>query len=117
MYVCSQAQNSINFRVDMNKPIEIGLFEASSGDRVILRGSFNNWQSDDYILNERDGDNIFTGIFNIDGDSGTLAEYKYVIMKANGKVLWEKYPNPENPPNGNRTIILTGGSRELEPVL
>lgn len=116
VYIHCQAQNDICFRVDVNKPVEIGLFEASSGDRVILRGSFNNWQGDDYVLYDQDGDNIYSGTFLIEGDPETGMEYKFIILKASGKALWEKNPNPENPPNGNRTFILTGESQEFQPA-
>jgi C-terminal processing protease CtpA/Prc len=104
--IYTQAQNNISFRIDMNTPVELGLLEVSSGDRIILRGSFNNWQGDNYVLNDQDGDHIYSGTFMIEGDPGTVVEYKFIILKAGGKALWEKYPDPENPPNGNRTFTL-----------
>jgi hypothetical protein len=44
-----QAQNKITFRVDMSRPVESGLLDPSSGDRVILRSSFNSWTGGMYI--------------------------------------------------------------------
>ncbi len=115
--IYAQAQNNISFRVDMNTPLELGLFEASSGDRVILRGSFNNWQGDSYVLNDQDGDHIYSGTFMIEGDPGTSLEYKFIILKAGGRALWEKYPDPENPPNGNRTFTLDTVYHEPDPAI
>ncbi|KPK81598.1 MAG: hypothetical protein AMS27_15370, partial [Bacteroides sp. SM23_62_1] len=111
-----QAQTRVQFRVDMSKPVEIGLFEPLSGDHIIIRGSFNNWQGDDYILYDKGSDYIFSGDFSIEEDPGASVEYKFVILKAAGKNLWEKYPDPDNPPNGNRVFILDTGYQELGPV-
>ena len=107
------SQNSIRFLVDMNKPIQAGLFAPSEGDEILLRGGFNNWQEPGVILDDRDRDGRFEATFDIEGDSGKAVEYKYVIRKANNIALWEKYPNRENSPYGNRVLLLTGENREL----
>jgi hypothetical protein len=61
-----QAQDIITFRVDMNNPFEAGLYEPSTGDRVILRGTFNKWTGDDFVLEEQEGDHIWSGKFRIE---------------------------------------------------
>ena len=101
----------------MSTPIQQDLFLPDSGDGVILRGSFNDWRSNDLQLTDDDRDNIYSARFTIAGDSGTVIEYKYVILKANHTLLWEKLPDPENPPYGNRKLILTGRDLELPAVI
>lgn len=101
------AQNDICFKINMNETIECGLFVPSENDSVIIRGSFNEWKGNDYILQDEDNDNIYEQIFTIDSDSETPHEFKYLIVKSNGQELWEKYPNKENGPNGNRLINST----------
>lgn len=100
----------------MSTPLQQDLFLPDSGDLVILQGSFTNWQSNDLQLTDDDRDNIYSARFTIAGDSGTAIEYKYVILKANQTLLWEKLPDPENPPYGNRKLILTGKELELPIV-
>jgi len=106
-------QNSIRFHVDMTKPIETGLFAPSKGDSILLRGGFNNWQEPGLILEDHDGDGQFGGVFKIEGASGKAIEYKYIIRKANSITLWEKYPNQENGPYGNRILLLNGNDQDL----
>jgi hypothetical protein len=113
--ICSSSpsQNVITFQVDMTASLQQELFLPDAGDAVILRGSFNDWQSNVWQLKDNDGDSIYSASFNVAGDSGAVIEYKYVILKANQKLLWEKFPDPENPPHGNRKLILTDKNLEL----
>jgi hypothetical protein len=113
IFALSSAQQNIKFQIDMNSPVKEGLFDASKGDSVIVRGSFNNWQGNDYVLRGRSQEQKYTATFTIAGDSGRVIEYKFLILKANGRVLWEKNPNVENPPHGNRILVLNGKDQEL----
>nr|NQU94507.1 hypothetical protein [Bacteroidota bacterium] len=110
----SSAQNDIHFGVDMTSPVECGLFSQDEGDSVILRGTFNAWAGKDYVLSDPDNDFRYDGKFEIEGDSGTVHEYKYLIQKAGGKLLWEKKPNPENEPHGCRTFHMAGQDQRLD---
>jgi hypothetical protein len=101
------AQDTFHFQVSMKKAHACGLLAPDEKDRVIMRGSFNNWAGDDFELEDRDHDGIFERTFVISPDSGTAPEYKYLIIKSNGKELWEKYPNPDNTPYGNRFLDAT----------
>jgi hypothetical protein len=106
-FMPSRAQDVIIFKINMNKTIEYGLFAPYEKDRVIVRGSFNNWSGDDFELEDTDHDGIFERAFFISPDSGTAPEYKYLIIKSDGKELWEKHPNPDNTPYGNRFLDAT----------
>lgn len=107
-------QNHITFRIDMTDPVVTGLFEPFSGDRIIVRGIFNNWQGSDHILTDSDGDHIYSGTFIFEGVQDTRIEYKFIILKETGTDLWEQYPDPENPPYGNRTLIPDSVYMETE---
>jgi hypothetical protein len=110
------SKNIVCFNVDMNQPIKTGIFHPVSGDMVILCGSFNNWQGNDFILKDENGDYVYTGIFNLKGDSGKVVEYKYVILKNDGAILWEGMANLGNPPYGNRMFLLTGKEQNFQTV-
>ncbi|MBN1542394.1 hypothetical protein JW992_09635 [candidate division KSB1 bacterium] len=103
----SRAQKALCFRVDMREPIECGLFSPLDSDQVIIRGSFNDWSGNDYCLTDIDQDDIYENSFRIDADSDSIHEFKYLIIKSNGQELWEKRPNPNNMPYGNRSIDST----------
>ena len=93
------AVNSVRFKIDMKKTIDCGLFSPLEKDSVIIRGSFNRWSNNNYVLEDIDRDGIYENVFAIKSDSGVVQEYKYCIVKSNGLVLWEKCPNKNNPPN------------------
>ncbi|MFC2084678.1 S41 family peptidase [Bacteroidota bacterium] len=91
----------------MRKTIECGLFSPLENDSVIIRGSFNEWTGNNFFLEDVNKDNIYEQTFTIDSDSRITHEFKYLIVKSNGRELWEKYPNKDNKPNGNRFIDST----------
>ena len=98
------AQEPVHFKIDMKKAIEFGLFAPDEKDRVIIRGSFNEWAGNDFELEDTDHDSIYEQAFVISPDSGTGHEFKYLIVKSDGKELWEKRPNPDNASYGNRFL-------------
>ena len=102
------AQNSITFQVSLKEPIKKNLFSEQEGDIVVIRGSFNGWQSNSFKLTDDDDDSVYSGTFKIESDLSTGNEYKYVIVKSSGKIIWEANPNPSNQPYGNRKLALTG---------
>ena len=107
------AQNHITFQINLKEPIIDNIFLPSSGDKIIVRGSFEEWNTNDYKLTDDDVDSIFSGTFNIGGDSDFIVEYKFVILKSTGKIIWESSPNSDNPPYGNRKLTLTGNPQLL----
>jgi len=98
----------------MNNIMKEELFDPSGGDFVILRGTFSNWQGNDFVLEGGNREGEYAATFSIPGDSGLVIEYKFLILKANGRVLWEKNPDSENHPHGNRMLVLNGNDQELE---
>ena len=102
------AQNEITFSVDMTRPMRKGFLSPCSGDRALVRGTMNEWAGDDLELADPDGDSTYSAVAFLEGENGTEIEYKYVILRADGAVLWEWDPDPDNPPYGNRRLELGG---------
>jgi len=109
-------QDSVTFQVDMRVPMQTCRFEPSAGDMLFVRGTFNQWQGSELHLQDIDGDSVFMCEYIFEGDSGTIVQFKYVIQKNNGMVIWEQKPDPENPEYGNRRMVLTGMPRKLPAV-
>ncbi len=112
-YLSTPAQDSITFRVNLNDVISKGIFLPSSGDSVAVRGSFNGWNTDSCRLTDHSGDSVYLGVFEINGDTGSVIEFKFVIIKASGEIIWESSPDPGNPPYGNRKFTLNGSPQVL----
>jgi len=115
LVVCasSHAQTTVTFRVNMTDPFNKGLLDTVAADRVLLRGSFCDWSGNEYILEDKEKDLIFSGNFIIQGDTGEVIEYKYAVLKPDGKVFYETKANPDNLPYGNRTLAI--GSETGDP--
>ncbi len=113
IFINSAAQNNITFRTDLSAAISGNIFIPSAGDSVIVRGSFEGWNTNDYKMIDTTEDSVYSGVFNITGDSGTVLEYKFVILKSSGEIIWESNPEPDNPPYGNRKLILNGNPQVL----
>ncbi len=105
-YASCYSQTAITFRVNMKDPYEKGLLDTVAGDQVLLRGSFCDWAGNKYILEDRDGDLIFSGDVVFDVDTVETYEYKYAVLNADGKVFYETKANPDNLPYGNRILTL-----------
>ena len=111
--VSGLSQTSITFRINMTDPYKKGLLDTVAGDRVLLGGSFCDWTGFDYMLEDKDGDLVFSGDVILEGDTGTVIEYKYAVLNPDGKVFYETKANPDNLPYGNR--ILTIGGEPVDP--
>jgi hypothetical protein len=87
-------QSNVAFTVNMNNQIKIKNFFPERKDKIIVRGSFNNWKGTDYELKDADKDGIYSGQFQI---SSTLIEYKYVILPGDERPTandgWEQIEN------------------------
>jgi hypothetical protein len=108
IFLNTHAQNNITFRINLKEQIAKDVYSLNAGDIVIVRGSFDGWASNDYKMKDDDSDSIFTGTFNIVGELDSIIEYKFVIIKSNGRIIWESNPDSDNPPYGNRKLILKG---------
>jgi hypothetical protein len=89
-------QTRVGFSVDMNPQIRLGSFQPGSGDCVVIRGTFNKWKGDEYLLSDPDHDGIYTGEFGFD-TAVIPCEYKYAIVAGNKRSLtnngWESIKN------------------------
>jgi len=101
----STAQVSVTFRLDMSRLNEESLFSFDSGDRLFVRGSFNEWSGNAYELNQTPDPDIFTGTFT-PGNIGDTIYYKYVIVRGPDQYFLETRPVPDNPYYGSRQLVL-----------
>jgi len=99
-------QNRISFQVDLDPLVKEQLFSPDAGHRVLLRGSFNNWQGNAQELLSTDGSNLYVGTFELPGSEGDTLVYKFVIQKDQDRYFWENRPDPSNPDHGNRLLVL-----------
>jgi len=106
-------QNMITFQVDMRLPLQKNRFLPQRGDSLLVYGSFNLWQGNKMILEDADGDSIYTFEFVPQDTPGTVIQYKFVIHEAGGRDIWEQNPDPSNPDYGNRRFKITGRSIRL----
>jgi len=107
----AQGPVSVKFSVDMGLLINQGKFNQTT-DRVFLRGSFNNWESQTR-LNQEGTSAIYS--ITVALAQNTYHEYLFFINSsgaANGG--WESKPGIGN--NGNRTLN-TGTSQLVLPVV
>ena len=101
------AQTTVTFRLNMREMIVKELFSPAENEKVFVRGSFNQWNEDNCQLSKNKFDSIYTGRFNINVNIGDTIDYKFIITKSNGRIYWEKEPNPSNPNYGNRNLVVT----------
>lgn len=111
-----KGQPSITFQVNMTDLMEDDFFVKHSGDKVLLRGSFNNWQGSECELAPSNDSNIYIGKFHL-GNIGDTISHKYVIKKGTENYYWENHPDPNNPNYGNRIAIITKNSQILPIAL
>ena len=101
-------QTSTMFNLDMQTLIEKDLFFPDRGERIFVRGNFNNWEGFEFELVKFGDTYIYSGKFNIDLNVGDTLEYKYIINRKDNRVYWERNPNPQNRNYGNRQLVISG---------
>ena len=109
------AQSRITFQIDLGPLVREQLYSPDDGHRVFLRGSFNDWQGNEYELASTVEDNLYRGSFELEGSAGDTIAYKYVIQRGPDRIFWEDNPDPCNADHGNRRLVLTGAD-QLLPV-
>lgn len=108
-------QVSVTFCIDLHELIDSGYYKTPE-DRILVRGSFNNWSGfDAELFAERPRDSLFCTTYEIMAELGDTVDYKFVIVSSSGIEYWENEPNPENPEHGNR-IFVTSGDQLILPV-
>ena len=110
-----QGQVSITFQLNVEDLRKDGLFSCDSGDRVFIRGSFNDWQGTDYELKKSETSDIYSVVINFENIGDTIS-YKFIIKKGQNNFFRETDPNPENPDNGNRQLIIYKDSIVITPA-
>ncbi len=111
------AQTTVTFRLKMQAMIEKELFSPGKNERVFVRGSFNQWNKNNCELLKNKFDDIYTGKFNVNVNIGDTIEYKFILAKSNGRIYWERNPNPSNTNNGNRRLIIKNSDFVLPAAL
>ena len=107
------AQTPVTFRLDLAELEGQELFSSLRGDRVFVRGDFNGWTGTECELTPRKGSGLYEGTFLLDAATGDSVAYKFVIARAGEHYYWEVDPDPLNPPDGNRILVMTDTALEL----
>jgi hypothetical protein len=102
------SQPAVTFQLNLDDIINAGLFSPDSGDKVYIRGSFNDWNGVSHQLKYTPSTSLYQGCFDISASPGDTVAYKYVIRKDQGRIFWESNPDPGNPDHGNRRLVITG---------
>jgi hypothetical protein len=108
-------QTSLTFQVNLKDLIKQGLFSDKLGDELYIRGSFNDWNGNNYKLERLKDSDLYTGTFNF-GNIGDTISYKYIIIKNENRLFWESIPNPDITNNSNRQLIVDKESMVLPPA-
>lgn len=106
-------QTRVSFSLDVDDLIEKELFLPAEQHRVFVRGSFNQWEGTSHELLPQQGTTLYQGTFDLHGSPGDTLAYKYVIQKGTDRFFWEDRPDPVNPDNGNRLLVLEEGTLRL----
>ena len=73
-------QISITFQVNLEDLTKQGLYSDNLGDEICIRGSFNNWEGNEFKLKKSPNSDLYIGTF-IFEDIGDTISYKFVIIK------------------------------------
>jgi hypothetical protein len=103
----------VTFQVNLGAQTALGKFNPAT-DTVRASGGFNSWATDFILTGSEANPNIYWGIFNVSGTSGSSIQYKYIMSTASG-LTWEGNVQSGNP-NGNRTFVLASTNQTLPAV-
>ncbi len=98
----------VTFQCNMDIQIQSGTFDPAA-DKLVVRGSFNNWSGNQDELTDDDADKIYTITVDMpDSLVNTSVEFKFVIVPATGGDIWESI--------SNRAFTLLSGGQILDVV-
>jgi len=104
----SNIRSFVTFAVDMNVQKSKDTFNSTSGQAVELKGSFNNWGAGVPMI-DPDGDGIYTVTLPVQGNSGSVLEYKFTVTGSGSAGLaWEG--------GLNRSLVL-GSFTDATPLV
>ncbi|KPP94935.1 MAG: Carbohydrate binding domain, partial [Bacteroidetes bacterium HLUCCA01] len=91
-------EREVTFVVDMSVPLAEGVFQPEIGDFVSVPGEWNNWSTVDQLVPIDGMPGFYDGVINVRGVEGQTAEYKFLIVAADGRDLpsggWELFTDP-----------------------
>lgn len=98
----------VTFSVNMNAQIENGTFQPGVGDKVYVRGGFNDWFANAASEMTDNGDGIYEITVSIAGNAGSNIQYKFFMGAGDNRPLpntgWEG--SVGTGPDGNRVLTL-----------
>ncbi len=100
--------NQVTFTVNMSYQASQGLFSTNNLDTMQVRGDFNNWTGN---LLTNQGNNIFSGTFDVAATTGTPLNYKFWNSASNA-------PNSGFESGANRVFTMgANGTTNTLPVV
>jgi hypothetical protein len=109
----ARAQTEVTFLLDLQPLIRQQLFIPDRGDRVFVRGEFNQWNGTSHELTSVKGGGVYSGTFPMDAEIGDTLEYKFVVARAGERYFWEQKPEPAQGEYGNRRLIIQSEKQTL----
>jgi hypothetical protein len=101
--------NPVVFNVSMKIQKQLGNFNPQNGDKVVVRGDFNNWQGNNARLTDTTGSGIYVWQKDYPGNKvGEEYAYKYYIIKSEGTEIEESDPV--------RTYVIQPYGQQLDVV-
>ena len=110
--------NDVTFSVNMNVFRDLDIYIPEIGDEIYLKGSFNDWSIQDQMF-DNNGNGIYDLTLFLEGEPGTMHEYKFFILAGDGRDLpnggWETDVVGDDS-TWNRSLSLTGSPQILPTV-
>ena len=124
--VDNRVTGTVLFQVNVKPLRELGIFDATEGDTLEVRGGFNGWNDDnpeDSIMRESLVDpDIYELPVTIKENVNTDMEYKYFIKFNPERAIWggadpiAGWEEPASTGGGNRTFVFTGDEQQVLDV-
>ncbi|MGC9342481.1 MAG: hypothetical protein ACP5E3_07270, partial [Bacteroidales bacterium] len=100
----------------MNDLVKAKMFYPGPDNKIYVRGSFNNWEGNDFELKKDSGKDLYRGTFQMKEEIGDTILYRFIVQKGKEKIFWERNPDPDNPQNRNRQLIISKEKNVLPAV-
>lgn len=88
---------NITFTVGTATQKVLGFFKPEEGDKIIVTGNFYNWDEEGILMEDKDGDDIYTVTVPVSHRPGVPIEYKFRIIAQRDVLLpnsgWENIIN------------------------
>lgn len=105
----------VTFQVNLSAQVALGNFDPAADAVSVAGDPINGWSPSTSFLAASPGDpNLWTGTFDVAGEPGATAQYKFVMVTANA-TTWEGNVGSGGG-NENRTFTLTEADQTLPVV-